>query len=121
MISLLEDRRKERNSLDVVPVRMGEEDVAADSRAVPAGDERASELADARPGIEDDEPVGVRPHFHARGVPAVSHRVRSRSGNRPARAPEPKSQSHEYRASRRDPNGAAGKPIAATRGVTPTA
>jgi len=108
MIPSLKYRREKRNSLDVIPMGMGEEDVgrypgrrsARSVRAV-AGDQRPAELADAGSRVEDDQPAGFCPHLHTWSVATVPHRVCSGSRDRTARPPEPQSQSHVTNAPRR--------------------
>ena len=88
VVSALKDGTKEGNALDVVPMGVGEEDVAGDGRAVGAGDERASELANAGSSIKDDEPSLGGPQLHAGRIAPVADRVAPRRRDRAPRPPK---------------------------------
>src|SRR5687768_15950049 len=88
VVSALEDGAEEGETLDVVPVRVCQEDVALDRRAVGALDERPAQLPQAGSGIEDDEPPFRRPDFDAGRVAAIAHGLRSGARDRSTSAPE---------------------------------
>jgi len=94
-MSAAEDRRKEWKPLDVVPVRVGQEDVPRDERARRLVEETATQFADPRPGIEDDRPPLGRPEFDAGGVATVAHGVRAGRRDRSPRTPEANGEGHE--------------------------
>src|SRR5438552_3668837 len=95
VIALLKYRREEGNSLNVIPMRVGEENIARDAVSIGARDQRASELPHARAGVEDDEPPRRRAHLDARRISSVAHGVRPGGRNRAAGAPKTQMQSHE--------------------------
>src|SRR5580698_16165 len=94
VVSLLEHRGEEWQTLDVVPVRVREEDVPTDRLPVRAVDQRATELANARAGVQDDQEAIRRAYFEARRVPAIAHGLGARAGYRATRAPEPYGERH---------------------------
>lgn len=53
MIPTAEDRREERNPLDVVPVRVREEEIPTNRRPVRPAQQVPPQLADARACVED--------------------------------------------------------------------
>jgi hypothetical protein len=73
MVPRLEDRREEGNPLDVIPMGVGEEDVGGDAVPVGGSDQRAAQLANACPRIENDQPIRLRPHLYTWGVATVSN------------------------------------------------
>ncbi len=75
--------REEHQTLDVVEMQMGEQDV---DRLLDTG-QREPEVADARAGVKDQRAAVRQRHLDAGGVAAVPHRLRARSGDRPPRAP----------------------------------
>ncbi len=70
----LERRREEGKALDVVPVRVAEEDARADGRHR-GRHERFTERARARPAVEDEDVSLGGSHLDARGVAAEADRV----------------------------------------------
>ena len=83
----VEQRRQKRQALDVVPVRVADEDVAA-PRAVRLGPQRLPEAMRAGTAIEQQQHAAACAHLDARGVAAIADRARPRLGDRAARAPE---------------------------------
>src|SRR6202012_1420014 len=79
-----EERGEEGEALDVVEVKVGEEEVDAGR----LGREREAEAADAGAGVEDDERAVGEGDADAGGVPAVGDRLRAGGGDRSPRAPE---------------------------------
>ena len=78
-----EQRREEHQPLDVVEVQVGEQDVDA---ACSTG-EPEPEIADARAGVEHEEPPVRERDLEAGGVAAVAIRRGARGGHRAACAP----------------------------------
>src|SRR5580692_9732830 len=76
-------------------MRVGQENVAADRRAVRVLHQRAPELADSGARIEHDEPSIGRAELQTRRIAAVAHRVAPRAGNRSTRAPEMHAEAHD--------------------------
>src|SRR5580704_12973915 len=94
MVTLLERRREEREALDMIPVGVGQVNVAPDRVAVGLFEQGTPELPDACAGIENDQPSLRGSDLEARRIAAVPHGQRPGAGNRSARAPEPKRQAH---------------------------
>src|SRR5690242_579089 len=88
MIPALKDGTKKGDALDVVPMGVCQENVTGDGGAVGARDERASQLADARSCIEDDEPPFGGSQFNAGRIAAVANRVAPRRRDRAPRTPK---------------------------------
>ena len=84
-----EDRREEREALDVVPVGVRQQH-RGDALAAPhvAGHELVPEAHDAGPHVEDDQLAARAVHRDARGVAAVAVGLGPRRRDRPAHAPE---------------------------------
>src|SRR3989441_848568 len=82
----VERRREEREALDVVPVRVAEEDARPDGRP---SRERVTERARAGPAIEDEDVSRPGSHLDARGVAPEANRPGARRGKGAAGAPEP--------------------------------
>ena len=80
-------RREKRQSLDVVPVRVGNQEVKVERFPGKFREERFAECPQASAGVEKDE-VGAGTDFHAGGVAAVADRARSWHRNRAADAPK---------------------------------
>jgi len=78
---------KKREALDVVPVRMADEDVILARASGEFMQQRGAQLAHARPGVEDEDGVPA-PHLDTGSVPAVFHEVFPRRGDGAAGAPE---------------------------------
>src|SRR4051812_47442602 len=83
----LVSREKKRQTLDVVPVRMGKEQMQINRRAPELLVQRKTEFADAGAGVENDD-VAIRAHFDAGRIAAVTDGRRSRNGNRSPDTPE---------------------------------
>ncbi len=81
-----EQRREERQALDVVPVRVADEEVPVDPATGPH--ELLAQLVDAGPAVEHEQRAGVGAHRHARRVAAVADRRRARLGDRAPSSPE---------------------------------
>ena len=83
-----EERREKREPLDMVPVRVGDQQVSAHGLRS-RGKQRLPETMRSGAAIEDDEgPVGW-PHLHTGGVASVAQRRRPWRGQRSPRPPEP--------------------------------
>ena len=80
---------EEHQALDVVEVKVGEQQV--DHRRARAAIEGQAELADAGAGVEHDQGPVPQRDLHAGGVAAVAHRLRAGRGDGAARAPDPDS------------------------------
>ena len=81
-----ERRKKERQALDMVGVRVADKEVGAD-RLAPLS-ERVPKLSRARAAVEDQEGAIVGPDLDAGGVPAIADGLGTRSGDRATRAPD---------------------------------
>src|SRR5688572_2619194 len=73
VVAQLEDGGEERQTLNVVPMTVREENVALDWRSIRTVDQRAAELPDPGAGVEDDQPPFARAHLHARRVAPIAH------------------------------------------------
>src|SRR5207237_6419377 len=73
----LEQRPEERDALDVVPVGVADQDMAAQRLA--AGHKLASENLGAGSHVEDDESPRGRPQLDAGRIPAIAQGPRTRS------------------------------------------
>ena len=93
LVGAVEQRREERETLDMVPVGMPDEDVAAQRRRA-LRLQGVAQDADSRSGVEYQLRPVAGAHFHARGVAAVTHRLRPGCGNRTACTPE--SDAHRF-------------------------
>ena len=87
LVGPVEQRCEERETLDMVPVGMADEDVAAQRRRA-LRLQGVAQDADSRSGVEYQLCPVAGAHFHARGVAAVTHRLRPGCGNRTACTPE---------------------------------
>ena len=83
------ERAEEAQSLDVVHVEMGEQDV---DRLVSAG--IGAEPADARAGVEHQQRAVIASHLDCRGIAAVAGGLRSRSSDRAAGAEQGHTHGH---------------------------
>ena len=81
------NRRKKRQPLNVVPVRVRQQQRQAQRLILEFRQQRAAQRAQPRTRIKDDDVV-ARTHFDAGRVAAVAHRGRSRRGDRAAHAPK---------------------------------
>src|SRR5476649_1342361 len=79
-------RNEKRKSLDVIPMRMRDEQMEFVRLRI-ARDDVLAEFADARTGVADEKRV-VKPHLDARGVAAIDARPARRRRNRAACSPE---------------------------------
>ena len=77
---------EERKSLDVVPVRVRDEEMSAQRQ--PAGFQRLPQPVGPGAAVQNDERSIRRAHFDARRVAAIAERGRPRLGQRSSRAPE---------------------------------
>jgi len=91
MISRNKERCKERKALNVIPMRMREEDGRFDRRGI-AGEQFVAEQASAGAAIEHDGPAGRRGQLNARRIAAEA--VGARAGRCDGPASSPKAQSH---------------------------
>ena len=80
-------RYEEREALDVIPVRVTDEEVDGERPATEVAHQRQPERPQAGAGVEDEH-VTARAHLDARRVSAIARRVGTRRGGGPARAPE---------------------------------
>jgi len=80
-------RGKKWPALDVVPVRMADQHMAA-QRPHAAFHQRFAQLVSTGSTVDDDEGTGCRPYLDAGCVAAVSDGARSRLGNRAPGTPE---------------------------------
>jgi hypothetical protein len=81
------NRREEGQTLNMVPVRVRNEQGEIERALGKFREERPAQSAQARAGVEDDD-VGTGTDFDAGGVAAVTDGARPRRGNRAANAPE---------------------------------
>src|SRR3972149_9881156 len=86
-----EERGKEGKALDVIPVRVAEQDRCRDGLRCVRHELRA-ERAGARPAVKYEAGAPARRHSLTRGVPAETHGARARPGDGPPGAPESYSQ-----------------------------
>src|SRR3989454_11443816 len=80
-----ERRQKEWKSLDVVKVRVGDQEMGLQRLG---RTERASELGNARTRIDYEQVAFLVPHLDTRGVAAVAQGAASRGGTCSPRTPE---------------------------------
>ena len=80
-------RNEKREPLDVIPVRMRNQQGQVDGLVVEFLRQRQTERPDAASRVEDND-FAVGTDFHARSIAAVPHRARAGRRNRPAHAPE---------------------------------
>ena len=73
----VEQEREEAEPLDVVEMEVGEEQVEVVERLV---GQRAAEIPDARPCVDDDDSTAGAPQLEARRVAAVAHGCLARRG-----------------------------------------
>src|SRR5260370_42578414 len=81
------DGDKERQTLDVIPVRVGNEKSQLDRLRSQLLFERETETTKPGARIEHDN-FAVCPHFYAAGIASIPVRPRPRHGKRPAHAPQ---------------------------------
>ncbi len=81
-----EEGREERQTLNVVPMRVRDQDVAAPS--APLLHQRSAERACTGAGVNDERSSRIRHHLDARGVAAITKRGTARRGNGSACSPE---------------------------------
>ena len=86
-VALLVSGHEERNALDVIPMRVADEQVRVQRPALHPLAELDATRARARARIADEKLIGD-PYFDARRVTAVLCGGGSRCGDGPARAPE---------------------------------
>ena len=99
-----EEGCEEHQPLDVVEVEVGEEDVDAPCSA----GEPEPEGADARAGVEHEQPPVRERHLEAGGIAAVAVRRGARRGNRAAARPTLSPSRHTLHRSPRTPNAPVG-------------
>ena len=80
-------RDKKRKTLDMIPMRVREQQREVQRLRAKFLGQRESEQPDARARVEHDD-LAVRPHLHACRVAAVKNRVRPGRGDGAAHAPE---------------------------------
>ena len=99
LVAALVERREVRQPLDVVPVRVADQQVDARVPGLAFAGQLLAELADPGAGVDDDARPRRRADLDARGVAAVTFGLGSRHGKRPANAPE--ADPHDRRMTRR--------------------
>src|SRR5207245_2628526 len=82
-----EGRAKERETLNVIPMGMPDEEVKAERLRLGL-QEVMAQLPDAGPAVQDDDRAVIGADFHACGVPAKFGGLFSRHGDGPAGPPE---------------------------------
>src|SRR5262245_27908528 len=87
LVARHEERGEEWDPLDVIPVRVADEDMTAQSFG-PARHQILAEGMCAGPAVNDDECSACRAHLDARCISSVTSRARSGLGNRTASDPE---------------------------------
>ena len=97
----LEQRPEERDALDVVPVGVADQDMAAQLSA--AGHQLVSENRGARPHVEHDQRARGRPQLDTGRIPAIAQGPWTRCGDRSARPEE----AHLHRTLLRTPESSA--------------
>jgi hypothetical protein len=86
VLGVIVKRGEEGDALDVVPVKVGDEDVGRDAGTGVVAQPFA-QIAQAGAAVEDVEAVGD-PHLDAGGVTSVTHVFRLRSRGRPPHSPK---------------------------------
>jgi hypothetical protein len=109
-----EEGREEGEALNVVPVRVADEDMSTQRSGSPR-EERFAEGVGAGPAVEHDEGAIPGHDFHAGGVAPVAHRRGSRLRDRATRAPEANTHGVSV-LSPRDPLGSRNPPAGDARG-----
>jgi hypothetical protein len=66
------ERTEEGHSLDVIPMKMGHEDVRTDRMTIKLAAECLPQYPHTGSTVEDIETVS-NPHFHAGGIASVAH------------------------------------------------
>ena len=79
--------REKRQALDMVPVRVRNQQREMKWTLLELGGQRVPQAAQAGARIQDDN-FAAAANFYARGIATVAHGTRSRSRNRAARTPE---------------------------------
>ena len=87
MVLRLIDRQKKRQTLDVVPMRMCQQQGQIERLAVELGGQVLPEQAQASAGVQDHDLSGS-PDFNTRGIAAVADGFWPRRRNRAAHTPE---------------------------------
>src|SRR5438128_5857278 len=83
----VEGRGEERETLNVVPMGMADEEVKAERLRLGL-QEVMAQIPDAGPAVQDDDRAVIGVDFHACGVPAKFGGLFSRHGDGPAGPPE---------------------------------
>jgi len=81
------NRPEERQTLNMVPMRVGEEQGQVERLVLEFGQQGLTERPQTRAGVEDDDFVTAA-DFHAGSIAAKANCLRSRCRNRAAHAPE---------------------------------
>jgi len=81
------NRRKKWQPLNMIPVRVREQQGKIERAPFEFHKQRPTELAQSRAGIQDNN-LAAATDFHASGVATITHRARPRRGNRAANTPE---------------------------------
>src|SRR5579863_8437751 len=80
-------RTEERNALNVIPMKMGDENVGGNRGSIEFVAQRLPQNPEAGATIKYVKLI-ANAHFHAGSVAAVAHIFRLRSGRRPPNSPE---------------------------------
>src|SRR5262245_393072 len=87
LVARYEERGEERDALDVIPVRVADEDMTAQTVGA-ARHQIVAEGMCSSPAVNDDECSAGRANLDARCISSVTSRARSGLRNRTASAPE---------------------------------
>jgi hypothetical protein len=87
LVARYEERGEERDPLNVIPVRVTDEDMTAQTASA-ARHQILAEGMCSSPAVNDDERSACRAHLNARCISSVTSRARSGLRNRTASAPE---------------------------------
>ena len=81
------NRRKKGQPLDVIPVRVRQQQREVEGAVLEFLQQRPAQLPQARAGVQNDDLPAVT-HLHTRGVSAVTNRARPGGGDGTAHTPE---------------------------------
>src|SRR5262245_33790847 len=113
-----EERREEREALDVIPVGVRDQQMAV-ARGLAPGHQRVSQLVSAGPTVKDQEGPIDASDLYARRVAAIAERGGARLGYGTTGAPEPDLHHVSLRPSDRHLLGRQLRDLLTTRGRTP--
>ena len=92
-VPLDEERSKKGKSLDVVPVRVSEQEMTAHG-TLARRHKVSTQIMSTGAAVQDNQSPISSPHLHTGGVPPVANRARPRLCQRASRPPEPNT--HRY-------------------------